>query len=151
MPSRSCCPPPSAGSGRTGTRRVALEHCRAGDLLRILPGERFPADGRVAANSALVDEQVLTGESRPVLKEPGARILGGTLNLDGELVVEVSASGAEGTLARLVELVKQARASKGRYQRLVDRISAWFFPVVAAVAVLAFAASLGRRARSNRD
>src|SRR5262249_31352379 len=90
------------------------------------------------ANSALVDEQVLTGESRPVLKEPGARILGGTLNLDGELVVEVTAVGAEGTLARLVELVKQARVSKGRYQRLVDRISTWFFPVVAAVAVLAF-------------
>jgi heavy metal translocating P-type ATPase len=117
---------------------IALECVVPGDLLRVRPGERFPADGRVAGNTALVDEQVLTGESRPVLKEPGARILGGMLNLDGELIVEVTAVGARGTLARLVELVKDARASKGRYQRLVDRISSWFFPVVAAVAVLAF-------------
>jgi heavy metal translocating P-type ATPase len=124
--------------GPHGEEEIALDLAARGDRLRILPGERFPADGRVVSNAALVDEQVLTGESRPVLKEPGARILGGTLNLDGELVIEVGAVGAEGTLARLVELVKQARASKGRYQRLVDRISTWFFPVVAAVAVLSF-------------
>jgi heavy metal translocating P-type ATPase len=124
--------------GPDGDEQIALELTVPGDLLRIGPGERFPVDGRVAANSALVDEQVLTGESRPVLKEPGARILGGTLNLDGELVVEVNAVGPQGTLARLVELVKQARATKGRYQRLVDRISTWFIPVVAGVAILAF-------------
>jgi len=103
-----------------------------------LPGERFPADGQAERNAALVDEQVLTGESRPVLKEEGARILGGTLNLDGDLVVRVNAVGSDGTLARLVEMVKQARLSKGRYQRLVDRISTWFFPAVAGIAVLAF-------------
>ena len=103
-----------------------------------MPGERFPADGQVERNAALVDEQVLTGESRPVFKEQGARILGGTLNLDGDLVVRVNAVGPDGTLARLVELVKQARLSKGRYQRLVDRISTWFFPIVAGIAVLAF-------------
>jgi heavy metal translocating P-type ATPase len=119
---------------------IPLEAIAPGDLLRVLPGERFPADARVARNVALVDEQVLTGESRPVLKEPGARILGGTLDLDGDLLIEVTASGPQSTLSRLVELVKQARLSKGRYQRLVDRVSAWFFPVVAAVAVLAFAA-----------
>ena len=65
---------------------VPLEEVRSGDRLRVLPGERFPADGRVARNAGLVDEQVLTGESRPVLKEPGDRILGGTLNLDGDLI-----------------------------------------------------------------
>jgi heavy metal translocating P-type ATPase len=124
--------------GPEGDEEIALELAAPGDHLRVRPGERFPADGRVAANSALVDEQVLTGESRAVLKEPGARILGGTLNLDGELIVEVTTVGAQGTLARLVELVRQARESKGRYQRLVDRISTWFFPVVASVAVLAF-------------
>jgi heavy metal translocating P-type ATPase len=126
------------GDGLDHEESVPLESIAPGDLLRVLPGERFPADARVARHAALVDEQVLTGESRPVLKEPGARILGGTLNLDGDLVVEVTAAGAESTLARLVELVKQARLSKGRYQRLVDRCSAWFFPVVAGVAVLAF-------------
>ena len=128
------------GRGGEPEQLIPLEQVAVGDRLRVLPGERFPADGRVERNAALVDEQVLTGESRPVLKEQGSRILGGTLNLDGDLVVEVTAVGAEGTLARLVELVKQARQSKGRYQRLVDRISAWFFPVVAAIAMLAFAA-----------
>jgi heavy metal translocating P-type ATPase len=126
------------GPGPEQEQFVPLAEICVGDLLRILPGERFPADGQVERNAALVDEQVLTGESRPVLKDQGARILGGTLNLDGDLVVRVSAVGADGMLARLVELVKQARLSKGRYQRLVDRISTWFFPTVAAIAVLAF-------------
>jgi heavy metal translocating P-type ATPase len=116
---------------------VSIEQIHVGDRLRILPGERFPADGRIERNSALVDEQVLTGESRPVLKESGARVLGGTLNLDGDLIMKVTAVGEQGTLARLVELVKQARLTKGRYQRLVDRVSAWFVPGVASVAGLA--------------
>ena len=127
-----------SGTGPEDEQFVPLAEVKVGDRLRILPGERFPADGQVECNAALVDEQVLTGESRPVLKEPGARILGGTLNLDGDLVVRVDAVGPDGTLARLVELVKQARLSKGRYQRLVDRISTWFFPAVAGIAVLAF-------------
>ena len=126
------------GSGPEPEQLVPLAEVKIGDLLRILPGERFPADGQVERNAALVDEQVLTGESRPVLKEQGARILGGTLNLDGDLVVRVNAVGSAGTLARLVEMVKQARLSKGRYQRLVDRISTWFFPAVAGIAMLAF-------------
>ena len=126
------------GPGTEQEQFVPLAEVKVGDRLRILPGERFPADGQVERNAALVDEQVLTGESRPVLKEQGARILGGTLNLDGDLVVRVNAVGPDGTLARLVELVKQARLSKGRYQRLVDRISTWFFPIVAGIAVLAF-------------
>ncbi len=126
------------GPGSEDEQLVLLSDVKVGDRLRILAGERFPADGRVERNAALVDEQVLTGESRPVLKEQGARILGGTLNLDGDLVVRVDAVGADGTLARLVELVKQARLSKGRYQRLVDRISTWFFPCVGGIAVLAF-------------
>lgn len=125
--------------GPDGEQAIPLDQVARGDLLRILPGERFPADGTVERNSALVDEQVLTGESRPTLKEPGGRILGGTLNLDGDLVVRVGAIGAEGTLARVIELVKQARTAKGRYQRLVDQVSSWFFPVVACIALVAFA------------
>ena len=117
---------------------MPLDQVKTGDVLRVLPGERFPADGCVAANSALVDEQVLTGESRPILKEPGAAILGGTLDLDGDLLILVSAVGKQSALARLVELVKEARMIKGRYQRLVDRISTWFVPLVGAIAVLAF-------------
>jgi heavy metal translocating P-type ATPase len=118
---------------------VPIADLAVGDRLRVKAGERFPADGRVERNAALVDEQVLTGESRPVLKERGERVLGGTLNLDGDLIIRVTCVGEEGTLARLVELVWKARLAKGRYQRLVDRISQWFFPAVATIAVLAFA------------
>lgn len=108
------------------------------DLLRVLPGERFPADGRLVRNVALVDEHVLTGESQPVLKEPGAAILGGTLNLDGDLTIEVAAPGASGALARLIEMVREARRSKGEYERMADRVSTWFFPAVFAVAIGTF-------------
>jgi len=119
------------------------------DLLRVLPGERFPVDGRVVRNRGLADEQVLTGESRPVLKEPGDRVLGGTLNLDGDLTIRVSATGEQGTLARLVEMVRNARESKGKYQRLADRAASRFVPVVFAIAICAIGAhwalgSLGR-------
>src|SRR5262249_2685089 len=103
-------------------------------------GERFPADGRVARDAGVVDEQVLTGESRPAFKELGDRILGGTLNLDGDLTIEVTESKGEGTLARVVELVRRAHESKGRYQRLADRAAGVFAPAVAAIALAAFAA-----------
>ncbi len=118
---------------------VPREDLRKGDRIRVLPGERFPADGRVVQNAGLVDEQVLTGESRPVFKELGDRILGGTLDLDGDLTIEVTEERGEGTLARVVELVRRARESKGRYQRLADRAAGVFAPAVAGIAVAAFA------------
>jgi len=119
---------------------VRLELVQVDDCLRVLPGERFPVDGRVIRNRGLADEQVLTGESRPVLKEPGDRVLGGTLNLDGDLTIRVSAVAENGTLSRLVELVREARESKGRYQRLADRVSSRFVPAVLAIALGAFGA-----------
>ncbi len=117
---------------------VSREAIRVGDRVRVLAGERFPADGRIVRNAGLVDEQVLTGESRPVLKEPGDRILGGTLNLDGEITIQVTEAGGEVTLARVVELVRKARESKGRYQRLADRAATVFAPTVTVIALLAF-------------
>jgi heavy metal translocating P-type ATPase len=116
---------------------VPIESLARGDVVRVLPGERFPADGRLLGAVAFVDEHVLTGESQPVLKEGGDAVLGGTLNVDGYLAVEVTAPGASGTLARLIAMVREARLSKGRYERLADRVSAWFFPAVTAVAVAA--------------
>jgi heavy metal translocating P-type ATPase len=106
------------------------------DQLRVLAGERLPADGLIIRNHAFIDQQVLTGESQPVNKGPGDRVFGGTLNLDGELIVEVTATGDDSSLMRLVELVRQARDEKGHYERLADRASAWFFPVVAAIALV---------------
>jgi len=119
---------------------VPRDEIKVDDRLRVLPGERFPADGRVVRHAGLVDEHVLTGESRPVLKETGDRILGGTLNLDGDLTIQVTEAADRGTLARVVEMVRAARESKGRYQRLADRVASRFVPAVSAVALLAFGA-----------
>ncbi len=106
--------------------------------MRTGAGERFPADGTVVSNAALVDEQAFTGESRPVLKQAGDRVVGGTLNLDGDLTIVLTEFGENDTLARVVELVRRARQSKGRYQRLADRIASHFVPAVSAIAIVAF-------------
>jgi len=117
---------------------VPRQEIQVDDRLRVLPGERFPADGLVVCHAGLVDEQVLTGESLPVLKETGDRILGGTLNLDGDLTIQLTEVGDRGTLARVVEMVRIARESKGHYQRLAERVASRFVPAVSAIALLAF-------------
>lgn len=118
---------------------IPLEQVAPGDVLRVVAGERFAVDGRVLSGSAAVDEQLLTGESRPAVKEPGDAVLSGTLNLDGDLRVEVVAPASAGSLRRLIDAVHAARRSKGRYQRLADRIACWFVPLVIAVALAAAA------------
>ena len=120
-------------------RDTALGDVVPGDLLRVLAGERIATDGKVERGLASVSEQLLTGESRPLTKRPGDPVLGGGLNLDGELLVRVTAAPGEGSLARLIELVRTARLTKGRYQRLADRVSGWFLRGVLAVACGTFA------------
>lgn len=109
-----------------------------GDCLRVLAGERIPLDGRVVQGRGVVDEQFFTGESAPVEKQQGDMLLGGSLNLDGDLVIEVTASPDAGALGRLVAAVRSARLWKGRYQLLSDKWSQAFFPVISLVAVTAF-------------
>jgi len=115
------------------------EEIRLHDRLRVLAGERFPTDGRIVRGSAAVDEQVLTGESWPVLKRPADEVLGGALNLDGQVEMEATAVPGEGTFHRLIDAVARARAAKGRYERLADRAATWFLPAVSAVAVATLA------------
>ncbi len=122
--------------------QLPLEHLTRGDEVRVPAGERIPADGCVIRNRAAVDEQILTGESAAILKEPGDCVLGGSLNLDGDLLVRVDVPPHEGTLQRLAEMVKAAVSSKGRHQRLADRLAAWFLPLVIAIAIGTFAAHL---------
>jgi heavy metal translocating P-type ATPase len=122
-----------------GEQIVRCAEVQLGDLLRVLPGERIPCDGDVVCGAGLMDEQVLTGESQPALKESGDGVLGGTLSLDGVLTIQVRALAEGGTLARMVELVRRARETKGRYQRMADRVAARFVPAVIAVALAAFA------------
>jgi heavy metal translocating P-type ATPase len=131
--------PETARRVRSGEEEaIPLAELVKGDVLRVLAGERIPTDGWVVSGMAFVDEQVLTGESAPRSRQAGDPILGGTLNIDGELFINVTAAGQEGTLARLVELLRQARLARGSYQRLADRVSAWFVPVVTAIAIATF-------------
>ncbi len=113
-----------------------LADLRQGDCIRVLPGERIAADGCIVTGVAAIDEQLVTGESRSVVKQAGDSVYGGALNLDGELVVRVAAESGRGTLDRMVEAVRQARLTKGQYQRLADRIASWFLPAAIALALV---------------
>jgi len=117
-------------------RAVPIAAVRVGDVVVVRPGERVPVDGRLIEGGGSVDESMLTGESLPKEKSVGTVVTGGTVNRDGLLVVEAMAVGAETTLARIVRLVEGAQASKAPIQRLVDRVSAVFVPVVLGLALL---------------
>ena len=109
-----------------------------GDLVVVRPGERIPVDGVVTEGLAGVDASMLTGESRPMEAAPGTHVAAGAIDLDGRLVIETTAVGAETTLARIVRLVENAQASKAPIQRLADRVSAVFVPVVLVIALATF-------------
>jgi Cu+-exporting ATPase len=113
---------------------LPLAQVRQGDLVRVLPGERIAVDGVVTAGRSLVDESLITGESLPVAKGVGDATTGGAVNGDGALTIRTLAVGAETTLARIIRMVESAQAGKAPIQRLVDRVSAVFVPVVLGVA-----------------
>jgi Cu+-exporting ATPase len=117
---------------------VPLEHVRVGDVLRVRPGEKIPVDGVVIDGRSAVDESMVTGESIPVEKPPGAKVTGATINGTGSLVMRAERVGADTLLAQIVRMVSEAQRSRAPIQRLADVISAYFVPVVVVVAVLAF-------------
>ena len=114
---------------------IALEALRVGDQLVVRPGARIAADGRVLEGRSHVDESLLTGESLPLPKQAGARVTGGAVNGEGLLLVEVTAVGAETMLSKIIRQVEDAQAVKAPVQRLVDRVSALFVPVVLLVSL----------------
>ncbi len=135
--------PPMARVRRDGGETdVPVGEVAAGDIVVIRPGERVPVDGEVIDGLSDVDESLLTGESSPVSKRQGDAVIGGTINTAGFLAARAVAVGEEGTLARIVRLVEDAQRGKARLQRLVDRVSAVFVPVVVAVAAATFLAWL---------
>ncbi len=117
-------------------RRVPIEQLRVGDAFVVRPGEKVATDGRVVSGRAAVDESMITGEAVPVDVDAGATVTGGTIATDGRLVVEATSIGDDTRLARLARLVEDAQAGKSGVQRLADRISAVFVPVVIALAVV---------------
>jgi Cu+-exporting ATPase len=117
---------------------IPAAEVRVGDLLLVRPGERIPADGIVLEGRSAVDESMMTGESIPVEKKPGDRVLGGTVNTYGLLKIEATRVGRDTVLAGIIRLVREAQGSKAPIQRLADQVSAVFVPTVIAIAALAF-------------
>ncbi len=115
---------------------LPLARVKVGDVVIVRPGERVPVDGTVLSGASQVDESLITGESLPVAKHAGDKVTGGAVNADGLLEVETTAVGAESTLSRIVRLVESAQAKKAPIQRIVDRVSAVFVPVVLLLALV---------------
>lgn len=119
---------------------VNLEDVASGDRLRVRPGERVPVDGEIVEGRSAVDESMVTGESMPVTKSTGDKVVGGTMNQSGSFVMRADKVGRDTVLARIVQMVAEAQRSRAPIQRLADQVSAWFVPTVIAVAALAFIA-----------
>ncbi len=120
-------------------RETPVDRVRKGDLVRVLPGERIAVDGLVVEGATSADESMLTGESLPVAKAAGDKVTGGSINGEGPILVRTTAVGAETTLARIVRLVESAQGAKAPIQRLVDKVSAVFVPIVLGIAAATFA------------
>ncbi|WCM93205.1 heavy metal translocating P-type ATPase [Acidovorax sp. NCPPB 2350] len=122
--------------GPDGEVDVPVAEVMAGDRIAVRPGERIPVDGTVVEGRTQVDESMLTGEPLPVARGPGDALTGGSVNGEGRVVLRVTAVGAETVLARIIRLVEDAQAAKAPIQRLVDKVSAVFVPVVLLLALL---------------
>jgi Cu+-exporting ATPase len=123
-----------------GDEVVALDAVAVGDRLRVRPGDTVPVDGELIEGHSTLDESMVTGESMPVSKNAGSKLIGGTINRSGGFVMRAEKVGRDTMLARIVQMVATAQRSRAPIQRLADRFAAWFVPLVIAVAILAFAA-----------
>ncbi len=123
-----------------GESDVSLEAVQAGDRLRVRPGERVPVDGEIVDGRSAIDESMVTGESMPVTKSTGEKVIGGTMNQSGAFVMRADKVGRETVLAQIVQMVAKAQRSRAPIQKLADQVSGWFVPAVITIALLAFAA-----------
>ena len=118
---------------------LPIEEVQVGDIILVRPGERIPADGIILEGNSSVDESMLTGESLPVEKQPGDRVVGASVNHQGSFTFRAEKVGSDTALAQIIRLVEEAQGSKAPIQRLADRVSAVFVPAVLAIALLTFA------------
>ncbi len=125
----------------TNIIEVDVKDLKTGDILQVNEGDKIPADGEIISGTVSIDESMLTGESEPILKEKGAVVVGASLVNSGNMQMRVTATGPNTILAQIIELVKSAQADKPDIQRLADKISAIFVPVVLAIAALTFVLS----------
>jgi len=121
---------------------IPLTEVAIDDLVIVHPGERIPVDGQILEGSSHIDEALITGESNPINKSVGQKVIGGAINIDGVIVVKTLAIGMETTLSRIIRMVEDAQIAKPEIQRLVDRVSAVFVPVVLVIALLTLTAWL---------
>ena len=119
---------------------ISLDHIQRGDRLRVRPGDRVPVDGTVQEGGSAVDESMITGESMPVEKIPGVKVVGGTVNQTGSFIMRAERLGSETLLAQIVRMVAEAQRSRAPIQSLADKVSGYFVPAVLLVAVLTFIA-----------
>jgi Cu+-exporting ATPase len=119
---------------------ILLDRVQRGDRLRVRPGDRIPVDGLVEEGNSAVDESMITGESMPVEKAPGIRVVGGTVNQTGSFIMRAEKLGSETLLAQIVRMVAEAQRSRAPIQSLADKVSGYFVPAVLLVAVLTFIA-----------
>jgi heavy metal translocating P-type ATPase len=119
---------------------VSLDAVVAGERLRVRPGERVPVDGEIVDGRSAIDESMVTGESMPVTRGVGEKVIGGTMNQSGGFVMRADKVGRDTVLSQIVQMVAQAQRSRAPIQRLADRVSSWFVPTVISVSLLAFAA-----------
>jgi Cu+-exporting ATPase len=119
---------------------ISIDQIVVGDLLRVRPGEKVPVDGEVTEGHVSIDESMVTGESLPLSKDPGSKVIGGTLNSSSSFIMKAEKVGRDTMLARIVQMVAAAQRSRAPIQRLADQVSSWFVPLVILVAALAFVA-----------
>jgi len=127
-------------SGGGGDAEVPLDQVTVGDRLRVRPGEKVPVDGEVVEGRSSLDESMVTGESMPVTKAAGAKVIAGTLNQSGSFVMRAEKVGRDTLLAQIVQMVAVAQRSRAPIQHLADQVSSWFVPLVIIIALAAFAA-----------
>jgi len=132
----------NASENDAAEKDIPLEQVKPGDRLRVRPGEKVPVDGVLLEGHSSIDESMITGESMPVEKSPGNKVIGATINGTGSFIMQADRVGSETLLAQIVQMVGQAQRSRAPIQRLADRVAKWFVPIVVAVAAITFFAWL---------